>query len=111
MGTLMYAKFSIDFEDRVLAHLKVVIVSKLRRGEALQFSWRESGETGHGRTTIWLHPSIPVTFTFYGSRAPTLNQDWLVVLMASANSNQGLQLTPEPPSSAPPAPSRRSRPS
>jgi hypothetical protein len=43
MGTLNYAKTTVEFDDRVLAHLKVVIVSKLRRGEPLQLSWKEPG--------------------------------------------------------------------
>jgi hypothetical protein len=107
MGTLNYAKTTVDFDDRVLAHLKVVIVSKLRRGEPLQLSWKEPGETGHGRSSFWLHPTIPLTFKFNGSRPPSLNQDWLAVLMASANSNHGLHVSSEP--EGPIAPARRPR--
>jgi hypothetical protein len=96
MGLLTYDGFEADFDDRLLAHLHVVIVQKLRRGESFSMSWRESNDGGGGRNSLWLHPSIPLHFKFLGSKPPTLNRDWLAVLTLSSNSSQGLVVTPEP---------------
>ena len=66
MATLFYgaSDVPIHIEDRALAHLKIVIATKLRRQESFTLSWRHpEGEPG-GRSTIWIHPSIPLRFTF-----------------------------------------------
>lgn len=55
---------SREIEDRALAHLKVVISTKLRRGESFTLSWRHPEGQSGGRSTIWLHPSIPLRFVF-----------------------------------------------
>jgi hypothetical protein len=87
---------AVDFEDRTLAHLQLVIGAKLRRNEAFFFAWKDDPASGDGRTTIWVHPRIPIAFKFYGSRSPAINGAWVKALMLSANSAQGLQLMPEP---------------
>ena len=39
MGTLTYdSKLAVSFDDRILAHLQVVIGNKLRRGEPFFFT-------------------------------------------------------------------------
>lgn len=98
MGKLFYGSnaIEIEFDDRVLSHLKVVITTKLRRGESFVFSWRDDPAIGDGRSSIWLHPSIPLYFKFYGGRIPELNREWIEGLSASANSAGGLQLVAEP---------------
>src|SRR6478736_2143745 len=71
MGTLTYdSKLAVSFDDRILAHLQVVIWSKLRRGEHFSFTWTEPSRSGFGRTSIWLAPSIPLTFEYFGGRQP-----------------------------------------
>jgi hypothetical protein len=95
MGTLIYDGSAIHFDDRTLAHLQIVVVNKLRRHEGFAMSWRDSGEVGDGRSTIWLDPSIPLYFKFDGSRAPEISRDWLSVLMESAESSTGLIVTDE----------------
>lgn len=102
MGQLIYAStHEVGFDDRVLAHLQLVITGKLRRGEAFNFSWTNTPEQGSGRTTLWLHPTIPVVFTFAGSRMPAINRQWVEDLMASANSAGGLRVIAEPPATLP----------
>jgi hypothetical protein len=97
MGRLTYhSTLVVEFDDRTLTHLQIVIRAKLRRGEAFFFSWKDAVETGSGRTSVWLHPTIPVVLTFYGNRAPLINRAWVNVLTVSANSRQGLHLVPEP---------------
>lgn len=97
MGKLIYNSATvIDFDDRVLAHLEVVITAKLRRGEAFLMSWRDVKETGDGRTSVWLHPSIPLMYKYHGSRPPSINRAWIEVLSHAANTAGGLKLLPEP---------------
>ncbi|WP_210508920.1 ATP-dependent DNA ligase [Naasia sp. SYSU D00057] len=97
MGKLIYGTDAgIDIEDRVLAHLQVVILSKMRRSESFAFSWEYGREAGSGRTTIWVHPSMNLRFRYNGSRAPELNRAWLEELSVLANSANGLRLIPEP---------------
>lgn len=95
MGSLRYDNENYRFDDRVLAHVQIVIAQKLRRHEGFLMSWRISIEEGSGRTSIWLNSAIPITFTFEGSRAVTLNREWLQILMLSADSPGGLVVTPE----------------
>ena len=66
MGSLFYGNdtHAIDIPDRVLAHLKVIIATKLRRGESFTISWKHQDDVAGGRTTLWMHASIPVRFTF-----------------------------------------------
>lgn len=97
MGTLQYGAGGdpIHIEDRALAHLKVVIATKLRRNESFSLSWHHAAGDGAGRSTIWLHPSIPLRFTFDAPEAPDLNMKWIEQLMHSANSSGGIQLVDE----------------
>jgi hypothetical protein len=97
MGTFHYGdNFKADFEDRVLAHLQIVIGAKLRRGEAFYLSWRDHESVGNGRTTVWLHSALPLRYKYYGGRMPRINPAWIRDLSISADSPGGLQLVAEP---------------
>jgi hypothetical protein len=97
MGTLHYGAGTdpIHIEDRALAHLKVVIATKLRRHESFTLSWQHADGDGGGRSTIWLEPSIPLRFTFEEPETPPLNTTWIEQLMHTANSSGGIQLVDE----------------
>ena len=97
MGILHYGTDSkpIHIADRALAHLKVVVVAKLRRQESFTVSWQHPEEDGVGRSTIWLHPSIPVRFEFDEPNATELNREWIEELAQSANALGGIQLISE----------------
>ncbi|MDW4573670.1 ATP-dependent DNA ligase [Microbacterium sp. M3] len=104
MGKLTYeGTVKVDLDDRTLAHLMVVIGTKLRRGEPFHFSWRDDASIGDGRTAIWVHPRCSLVYKFYGSRLPQLNPAWIDALSCTANSQSGLYVVPEPaaPSSQP----------
>ena len=97
MGTLTYdSTLSADFDDRTLAHLQIVMGAKLRRNEAFYFSWKDDASIGNGRSVIWMHPTIPVAFKFFGSRPPSINRSWIDELMLLANTPAGLHLIAEP---------------
>lgn len=95
MGTISYDHLVVKVEDRTLAHVQIVIVNKLRRGEAFLMSWKDSVEAGSGRSSIWIHPQVLVHFKFDGSRAPEINPEWLATLAESADSSRGLIITAE----------------
>ncbi|HWV49684.1 MAG TPA: hypothetical protein VN035_09525 [Microbacterium sp.] len=94
MGTLHYGAFidAVPIGDHVLAHLKVVIATKLRRHESFTLSWGHPDSDPVGRTTIWLHPAIPLMFTFDERDPIELNVKCIENLMQSANSVGGITL-------------------
>lgn len=98
MGKFIYGTpaIAVDFDDRVLAHLKVVILSKVRRGESFTFSWEYTVASGSGHSSIWIHPTIPLQFDFLGSREPSLNRAWVEELVKLSNTPSGLRVVPEP---------------
>lgn len=95
MGVLYYADQSIAIDDRTLAHLKIAAVTKLRRGESFTLSWAHPSGDVAGRTTIWMHPSIPLRFEFEEPETPALSRDWIESILRSSNSTGGIQLTAE----------------
>lgn len=97
VGKFIYeSNVKVDIEDRTLAHLQLVIGTKLRRGEAFHFAWREDPSTGNGRTTVWIHPGSSLVYKYFGSQKPTLNRAWVDALAYTANSPSGLYIVPEP---------------
>ncbi|MFS0894116.1 hypothetical protein [Microbacterium sp. 179-I 3D3 NHS] len=97
MGSIRYGADddTIRVDDRALAHLKVVIATKLRRNESFTLSWKHGDGEPVGRSTIWLHPSIPLRFSFDEPETPPLNVRWIEDLMHSANSTGGITLVDE----------------
>lgn len=98
MGSLIYGMSSIEvsFDDRVLAHLEIVINTKLRRRESFMLSWRDSPAVGDGRSSIWLDTAIPLYFRYSGSRIPVIDKEWLEELLAQSSSTRGLVLGEDP---------------
>ena len=95
MGTLHYNTRDLHLDDRLLAHLQIVIGMKLRRSENFFISWRNSAAAGGGRNAIWIDNGIPLWFEFDGSKMPSINREWVETLASSASSNFGLQITEE----------------
>lgn len=97
MGTIYYGGSAtpIHIEDRALSHLKVVIATKLRRDESFMVSWRHPDEEPTGRSTIWLHPSIPLRFVFDEPEPPAISRAWIDELVGSANASGGITLIAE----------------
>jgi len=97
MGSLYYGDSAeaIKIEDRALAHLKIVVATKLRRNESFTLSWRHPDVDQTGRSTIWLHPSIPLRFVFESPEPPEISRQWVEDLANSANSSGGVTLVDE----------------
>lgn len=97
MGVLSYGSppIAISIDDSALAHLKLVMVTKLRRGESFTVSWTHPDDLPGGRSTIWVHPSIPLRFTFDSAEPAELSADWIEELATAAHSAGGIRLTAE----------------
>ena len=88
----------IRIPDYLLAHVRLVVGTKLRRNESFLMSWRHAD--GSGRSSIWLQPSIPLRFVFDGPDEPAIDHALLAALAASASSNGGLVLDIHEPADA-----------
>jgi hypothetical protein len=80
----------IHMPEHLLAHVKLIVATKLRRNESFMMSWRHPD--GSGRSSVWLQPSIPLRFIFDDADAPSIDHALLASLAAAANSNGGLIL-------------------
>ena len=92
---MTYGQWTVEFDDRLLAHLQLVIVQRLRMQERFVLSWIDGVEAGSGRSAIWLHPEGDLYFRFAGSRTPEINEEWVHRLTESARSSRGLIVTME----------------
>lgn len=94
MGYLYYGSDAqaISMPDRMLAHVKVLAATKLRRNESFTITWRHTDDEAPGRTTLWLHPAIPLRFTFSTVDAEKIDGPLLQRLAAEASSSGGLNL-------------------
>ena len=97
MGWIYYggSDSPIPVDDRALAHLKVVIATKLRRHESFTLSWQHADDEPEGRSTVSLHPAIPLRFVFDDAEPPELDRDWIHELANSANRTGGVTITAE----------------
>lgn len=88
MGLLYYGDSGepIDIPDRLLAHLKIVITTKLRRAESFTLTWRDAT----GRSSLWLQESIPLRFVFDSAEPEQLDPAALQDMAHRANSSSGL---------------------
>lgn len=94
MGRLKYDNTAepIHIEDETLAHLKVVIATKLRRQESFMMTWRPIEKGADGRMTVWIHPSVPLLFVFDDAEAPPIDSRRLEEMIHSVNASGELVL-------------------
>jgi len=92
MGYLHYGSGNrFEFDDRLLAHLRTVILGKFVLQESLVLTWVDFGQ----QRSIWLHPAFPLQFEFDHEAAPELNPEWLERMTSLANSVGGLRIGEE----------------
>lgn len=105
VGALIYGVApAIEMDDRVLRHVQVVMIQKLRRNEAFAFNWDQepgvgsdiSSEGGaHG--TIWISHASQLYFRYDGPRnSHQINPAWIDLLMRATYRADGLSAIPEP---------------
>lgn len=94
MGRLIYGArgMHIEVEDRLLAHVQAVVVSKVRRNEGFVLNWTETSAQGSGRRSIWIHPYLELVFEYNGSKRPELDAKLADEMMGRAGTSTGLDL-------------------
>jgi len=94
MGRLRYDGTSdpILIEDATLAHLKIVIATKLRRQESFMMTWRPVDSGIDQRATVWIHPAIPLQFGFDAAENPPIDPRLIAEMMQSLNATGELVL-------------------
>ena len=96
MGVLTYGDVQrFEFEDRLLAHVKLAIVAKLLRHESFLLTWTIPPEQGSGRMSLWISRETLITFQFAGSRVPTINRRWIEALSLTSVRTGGMQVMAE----------------
>jgi len=97
MATLIYSShLRITIDDRMLAHLQIVIGNKLRRQEPFYLTVPATAD--QPRRTIWLSHTLALSYEYTAETPLAINRVWLEALSVSANTASGLFPLPEPPS-------------
>jgi len=98
MGLFVYDNSrAIEVDDRLLAHLQVVIIDKLRRRECFTVSLTD----GNRLALMWVSPFTPLQFIYHGNRPVRVNRAWVEALATNAGLTGVLALSPEPPEESP----------
>ncbi|MCI1017866.1 hypothetical protein HWD99_04430 [Microbacterium sp. C5A9] len=94
MGSLEYnsSRPAIVIEDGTLAHLKIVIATKLRRNESFMMTWLSKPESSAGRMSIWVHPSIPLVIEFDDPQPTSIDPNRVTEMMEQLNARGELLL-------------------
>lgn len=92
MGRLIYRdRMTFDIDDRLLAHLRIVIMNKLRRNEG--FMLQVPVNEGVRQASLWIHASNALVLQFYGGREPAIDRELVDQMMHDASGADGLTLT------------------
>ena len=94
MGRLKYdgTAAPITIDDATLAHLKIIIGTKLRRNESFLMTWVCGADAEDARTTIWVHPAIPLQFGFDTAVLPPIEPERVSSIMTALNASGELVL-------------------
>jgi hypothetical protein len=101
MGTFYYGgghgdlPAGFDLDDVLLAHLKLVIIAKLRLGESFIITVPALEHGCQVREALWVNPSIPMRFVMDQPDGPLLDHHRLESLMIQANTLGGIVLQAE----------------
>lgn len=94
MGQFIYnSTTSFELDDRVLAHLQVVIINRLRRRESFAFDLLDKSHL----VTLWIDERTALEFRYSGNRPPSINTHWIEEMAEEAGIHGLLRITPEPP--------------
>lgn len=96
MGRLAFGSETVTLDDRLLGHLEVVMVTKLRRREPFILTWTVDPSLGSGRVSRWVGVSTSWDIRYHSRAIGPINPAWIDALMSTANSPGGLRIVPEP---------------
>lgn len=94
MGRLRYDGTAdpILIEDETLAHIKIVIATKLRRQESFMMTWLPPDHGADRRASVWIHPAIPLRFGFDTAEHTAIDPHRVAEMMHALNSSGELVL-------------------
>ncbi|MEI3849811.1 MULTISPECIES: DUF7882 family protein [unclassified Microbacterium] len=94
MGVLHYGSYVHPFEldDRLVAHLRFVVLEYLRRGDGLALTVMQASPYPPRQTTIWIHPGIAIRFELDDTEPPALDRDLTKALAAAASTLDGIMI-------------------
>ena len=94
MGRLKYDGTAepIIIDDGMLAHLKIIIGTKLRRNESFLMTWVRDDGSEDARITIWVHPAIPLQFGFDSAVLAPIDPERITTIMTALNATGELVL-------------------
>lgn len=97
MGQLIYGAWRrrIDVDDRTLAHLRIALRTRMKRGASFQLTWAPGGTANHREFSILIHPGTPLEFRFDDHQEEAVNRFWLRALLRPTLS-QDMIVTAEP---------------
>ncbi|WP_173923468.1 hypothetical protein [Agromyces sp. Marseille-P2726] len=95
MGRLHYGNHTFEMDDRLLAHLQLIIGVKLRRGENFFMAWKTPPSSGERRQAIWIDNGAHLYFEYASGLEPELNMAWAEKLADSAGKGGGLIIMAE----------------
>ena len=93
MGTLYYGstRLALRVDDRILAHLRVVVTAKLRRGESFAISWTDPDRPDQARESVWVHPGADLMYVLDGPAA-VVDHALLGSMSAAAYVARGIEI-------------------
>lgn len=95
MGKLFYdGDGTLEIPDRILFHVQIAMVAKLRRQESFTVTW--NGEEMAGPSVLWVSPSIPIRFAYDGSTKMQLNRAWVEAMVGNSSQSGNLTIAAEP---------------
>ena len=95
MGKLHYGDSTFEMEDRLLAHLQLIIGVKLRRGENFFMSWKAADSSSSGRHAVWIDNGVPIHCEYEGAVPVEPNLTWAERLADLASKGGGLIIQAE----------------
>jgi len=96
MGRLIYGNAQeYEFDDRTLSHVKIAVVTKLRRHESFLLNWQVPSDQGGGRISLWISREVPLAFVFTQTAPPKLNDRWMEALMQTSQRTGGMVILAE----------------
>jgi len=97
VATLIYGYLNREYEfaERTLSHVKMAIVTKLRRHESFLLNWQVPADRGGGRISLWISREVPMAFVFNSNRPPKLNERWMEALLRSSQRTGGMVVVSE----------------
>jgi hypothetical protein len=98
VGTLVYGDdgLNVDFDDRTLRHLEIVIRLKLRRDQPFCLNWTEQASPASLIRMLWICDQVSLSFVYRSERLPVINTDWIRAMCGTADEPAGLVLRNEP---------------